>query len=101
VTRRTHTITLVDGRDNSDFDMHEFYKHWQQNTDDWQVALIKCNLSEIVEFTGGSADSNKNVDPLKSGKESWTTLYTFDSITEPDPLDLGFKIQKSVLSNLT
>lgn len=101
VTRRTHTITLVDGRDNSDFDMHAFYTHWQQNTDDWQLALIKCNLSEIVEFESGSADVNKNVDPLKSGKEAWTTLYTFDSIVEPQPITLSFQIKKSDLSNLT
>ncbi len=101
VTKRSHTITLVDGKDNSDFDMHAFYTHWQQNTDDWHIALIKCNLSEIVEFTAGSADSNKNVDPLNSGKEAWTTLYTFDSIVEPAPIQLPFLIKKSVLSNLT
>jgi len=91
----------IDGKDNSDFDMHKFYTHWQENTDDWHIALIKCNLSEIVEFTAGSADSNKNVDPLNSGKEAWTTLYTFDSIVEPAPIQLPFLIKKSVLTNLT
>lgn len=101
VTKRSHTVTLIDGRDNSDFDMHKFYTHWQENTDEWQLALIKCDLSEIVEFTSGTGDSNKNVDPLNSGKEAWTTLYTFESITEPQPIKLPFQIKKSVLTNLS
>jgi hypothetical protein len=101
ITKRTHTITLVDGKDNSDFDMQAFYQYWQANTEGWKIAPIKCDLCEIVEFMSGTGDINKNVDELNSGKESWTTVFTFDQLIEPSALKLPFKINKSTLTNLT
>jgi hypothetical protein len=78
ITKRTHTITLVG-----------------------KIAPIKCDLCEIVEFMSGTGDINKNVDELNSGKESWTTVFTFDQLIEPSALKLPFKINKSTLTNLT
>lgn len=100
VTKRDHSYTFVDHQDNSDFDMHNFYKHLQQNPRAWKLAPIKCDLCEIVDFRAGNADPNKSVDELNSGKENWTLSFTFDEITEPDPVKLPFKIIKSVLTNL-
>lgn len=101
ITKRSHTLTFVDHQDNTNFDMHAFYKHLQNNPRDWKVAPIKCDLCEIVEFTSATLDPNKGVDDLNSGKENWTLVATFDQDTEPDPIKLPFLIVKSVLTNLS
>lgn len=92
VTRRKHTYTVEDGYDNSDFDAHALYKHIQENPQDYKVAFVKCDTSEIVEFVNAIVIADKNVEDTRSGREFWGLTVSFDSITEPDPITLPFKI---------
>lgn len=93
IADRAISYTFVHSGDNIDFEVDQFFVDWQKkNGKGYDLMPVKCDDVTVRDFYQGTANVNLNTDDTKSGKESWTIVYTSHQIAENIKIKLPFGI---------
>lgn len=93
IADRTPAFTFVHSGDNAAYDIDNFFISWQtKNGEGYDLAPIKCDDVTIRDFYSGTANVNLNTDETKSGKESWTVVFTSHQLAENAKILLPFGV---------
>lgn len=93
IANQTSAFTFIHSGDNTANDIDTFFIDWKSKKGEgWDLAPVKCDGTTIRDFYSGTASITLGADDVKSGKESWTIVFTSNIDTEKPRILLPFDL---------